>query len=160
RARGPRESRSMSSPLSTMLAALLLASRAGAVTPALPVHVSPVQTDSLRAACAADRADQEKTLRESPTSYLAAVARTDFGARPSLVVGRAADCDLRVDDPELASHHLRVSVAGDSFRVEALDDTANVLVGGTPTRQAIVPPSYVRVGRFTIRLSHQRFPAL
>src|SRR5262249_33751162 len=116
--------------------------------------------DSLRAACAKDRADAEKTLRESPTSYLAAVARTDLGERSSLILGRAADCDARVDDPEVASHHLRVSVTGDSFHVEAMDDTAHFLVGGVPTRDARLPPSFVSVGRFRIRLSHQRFPAL
>jgi len=139
---------------------LMLAAGGSAATPARPVRLSSGQADSLRAASVAARADAEKTLRESPTSYLAAVARTDFGERTSLVVGHAADCDLRVDDPELADHHLRVTVTGDSFHVVALDDTAHFLARGAPVRDARLPPSFVRVGRFTIRLSHQRFPAL
>jgi uncharacterized protein (DUF1684 family) len=117
--------------------------------------------DSLRAAYARDRADTERDLKEGATSYLAAVARTDFGERAALVVGRAADCDLRVDDAEFAPHHLRVSVAGDSFRVEALDDSAHfTLRAGELARAATLGPGFVRVGRFTLRLSHQRFPAL
>jgi uncharacterized protein (DUF1684 family) len=127
---------------------------------AAPVHLSAAEGDSLLKAYAADRAGTEKSLHESPTSYLAAVGRTDFGEKPALVLGRAADCDVRVDDPELAAHHVRVTVAGDSFHVEAVDDTAHFLVRGEPLRDAILPPSFVRVGRFSVRLSHQRFPAL
>jgi len=53
-----------------------------------------------------------------------------------------------------------VTVAGDSFRVEAIDDTAHFLVRGETQRSATLTPGFVRVGRFTVRLSHQRFPAL
>jgi uncharacterized protein (DUF1684 family) len=77
------------------------------------------------------------------------------------VLGRAADCDMHLDDPELAAHHLRVTVEGDSFRVEALDDTAHFRTrDGAIVRLATSGPGFVRVGRFTVRLSHQRFPAL
>ena len=129
--------------------------------PADPVRVSSAAADSLRAAYAHDRAGTEKNLKEGATSYLAAVARTDFDERTALVVGRAADCDLHVDDPALAAHHLRVSVVGDSFRVEALDEGAKFRVGkGDETRTAMLPPSFIQVGRLALRLSHQRFPAL
>jgi uncharacterized protein (DUF1684 family) len=117
--------------------------------------------DSLRAVYAKDRADSEHELQTGATSYLAAVARTDFAERTSLVVGSAKDCDLRVDDAEFAPHHLRVSVAGDSFHVAALDDSAHFLLrDGTRSRSVTLPPGFVRVGRFALRLSHQRFPAL
>lgn len=128
--------------------------------PVPPVHLSATEADSLRAAYAKDRADTEQNLREGATSYLAAVARTDFADRAALVLGRAADCDLRVDDAEFAAHHLRVTVAGDSFRVAAVDDTAHFRVGGEELRATTLAPGFVRVGRFTVRLSHQRFPAL
>ena len=138
----------------TTVAAALAAKGVG------PVKVAPAAADSIEAAYAKDRADSEKQLREGATSYLAAVARTDFADRAALVLGRAADCDLRVDDPELAAHHLRVTVQGDSFRVEAIDDTAHFRVRDETIRSATLAPGFVRVGRFTVRLSHQRFPAL
>ena len=125
-----------------------------------PVKVAPSAADSIMAAYQKDRTDTEKQLKDGATSYLAAVARTDFADKPALVLGRAADCDLRVDDPEVAAHHLRVTVAGDSFRVEAIDDTAHFLVRGETQRSATLTPGFVRVGRFTVRLSHQRYPAL
>ena len=138
-----------------------------AVSAASPGGVRPLRVagaamaDSLRAAYAKDRDDSEKNLKSGATSYLAAVARTDFGEHSSLVVGRATDCDLRVDDAAFAPHHLRVTVVGDSFRVAALDDTARFLTSkGGVARLATQPPSFVKVGRFTLRLSHQRFPAL
>jgi len=123
--------------------------------------VADVAADTLREAYARDRAQTEKELQSSPTSYLAAVARRDFGDAAALVVGRAAECDLRVNDPEMAPHHLRVMVAGDSFAVAAVDDTAHFHVRNGPAlRAATLPPTFVEVGRFKVRLSHQRFPAL
>lgn len=146
--------------------ALLLALAAPPARAAQPRGADPAPiagrqaADSLESALHADRAETEKWLRESPTSYLAAVGRVDFGEKTALVVGREPGCDLRVDDPELAARHLRVTVRGDSFLVEALGDTATFQVRGESRRVATLGPGSVRVGRFTIRLSHQRFPAL
>src|SRR4030095_1462446 len=52
-----------------------------------PVKVFPAAADSIRAGYEKDRADTEQQLREGPTSYLAAVARTDFGEKTTLVLG-------------------------------------------------------------------------
>jgi uncharacterized protein (DUF1684 family) len=145
--------------ISIVLALLTVASSASA-KPAGPVQLSKAQADSLLAAYAKDRAETEQNLRESPTSYLAAIARTDFGEKRSLVLGSAPDCDLRVSDPAIAPHHLRATVAGDSFRVEALADTGAFVWRGEPLRAAVLPPGFVQLGRFSVRLSHQRFPAL
>jgi len=53
-----------------------------------------------------------------------------------------------------------VAVAGDSFRVEAVDAAATFTVGETVLRRATLPPRTIGIGRFLMRLSHQRFPAL
>lgn len=150
-----------------LLTALLLLARGTGPVQAAPRPTPPLPTptgvtaDSLRAAYTRDRAETQESLRTSATSYLAAIARTDFEDRPALVLGRAEDADLRVDDPAIAPRHLRVTVVGDSFHVEALGDTATFRLGRDErVREATVPPSFVRVGRFTVRLSHQRFPAL
>src|SRR5262249_39968773 len=100
--------------------------------PVGPVRLPKAQADSILAAYAKDRSDTEQGLRESPTSYLAAIARADFGDKPSLIVGSAPDCDLRVSDPEIRAHHLRVTVVGDSFEVAAVEDTVQFLAHGEP----------------------------
>ncbi|MEY4373922.1 MAG: hypothetical protein RL760_88 [Candidatus Eisenbacteria bacterium] len=129
-------------------------------TPPLPAPTGAA-ADSLRAAYAKDRAETVASLRTSATSYRAAIARKDFEDRTALVLGRDETADLRVDDAAIAPRHLRVTVVGDSFHVQALGDTATFrLRGGEPLREATVPPSFVQVGRFNVRLSHQRFPAL
>ena len=107
-----------------------------------------------------DRTDTEAWLRGDITSYLATVDREDFGTRKSLTVGRAADNDLRIDDAEVMPHHLRVTVEGDKFRVQAVDPGAHFAVGTEEKREAVVDPSSVRVGRFQLRLSHQRYPGI
>jgi len=129
-------------------------------SPAAPVRLPQVTADTLRASIEKDRADTEQWLESSPNSYLAAIARRDFGEKAALTVGRDPANDVRVDDPAVAAHHLRVSVVGDSFRVVALEPVATFKVHDVATRDSTVPPSAIQVGRFTLRLSHQRFPAI
>lgn len=131
-----------------------------AVVPATPAKLSPAVADSLHQWIAKDRKDTEAWLKGEPTSYLATVQRRDFGDKTALTVGRAPGNDLRIDDPEIAEHHLRVTVAGDSFRVEALDEAARFRVKDEPLRDATLGPSTIGIGRYSLRLSHQRFPAL
>ena len=137
-----------------------------AVQGAPPVHATPPVTltgaaaDTLRAAILADRRDTETWLRSAATSYLATVSRVDFGDARTLVVGRAAGCAVRLDDPAIAAHQLSVTVDGDSFHVVALDSGATFRVGGRDTTRATLGPSSIGMGRYMLRLSHQRFPAL
>ena len=46
-----------------------------AIVPAAPVKLAPVVADTVIQAIQKDRADTEKWLRESPTSYLATIQR-------------------------------------------------------------------------------------
>jgi uncharacterized protein (DUF1684 family) len=131
-----------------------------AAAPMRPVTLMPAQADSVTKAIEKDREDTRAWLKSAPTSYLATVRRVDFAGRPALTVGRAADSDVRLEDLALAPHHLRVAVVGDSFRVEAVDDTAHFAAGAAVLRSATVAPSNLRVGRYLLRLSHQRFPAI
>ena len=128
--------------------------------PALPVRLDPAAADSVRRAVEKDRADTEQWLRSDSTSYLATVQRRDFGDKTALTVGREPGNDVRIDDPTIEPHHLRVTVAGDSFHVEALDPAARFATQGGETRDAAVGPSSIKAGRFTLRLSHQRYPAI
>jgi uncharacterized protein (DUF1684 family) len=58
------------------------------------------------------------------------------------------------------AHHLKVTVEGDKFRVQAVDPGAQFKVGTEPKREAVVDPCSVGVGRFQLRLSHQRYPGI
>ena len=106
------------------------------------------------------RADTREWLRSSPTSYLAAVDRIDFSEKSALAVGSAADNDLCLAAAEIEPHHLRVTLAGDSFRVECLDPQARFKIKDEAKREAMVGPSYIQVGGYSLRLSHQNFPAI
>jgi hypothetical protein len=145
--------------LATILMLFVLAAPA-AIKAAVPARYSPAKADTIRAAIEKDRADTREWLKSAPTSYLAAMQRVDFLDRTRLRVGRSASCDVRLDDPAIRPHHLQVTVVGDSFRVEALDDSASFNVRGTALRRATVGPSGLLVGRYTVRLSHQRYPAI
>jgi len=116
--------------------------------------------DAVIKAILKDRADAEKWLRSDPTSYLAAVARTNFEGRKTLTVGRAADNDVRLQAADVANHHLRVDVDGSQFHVRAVDPGAQFKVLAKQQRDAVVGPSRIDVGRFVLRLSHQNFPAI
>jgi uncharacterized protein len=136
------------------------ASATPAIHAAAPAKLTPAEIDTLTAHALKDRADTDEFLKSSPTSYLATVQRRDFGDRQTLTIGRAAGSDVRIDDPEIAARHASVTVVGDSFAVRALDDTAHFWVGANRMREAKLAPGAIQIGRFTLRLSHQRFPAV
>jgi uncharacterized protein (DUF1684 family) len=153
-------------PLAVLLLAVLLAGAASCRGPVtrggvkVPRGMSVVEADTLLQYYAKDRADTEGWLKTSPTSYLATILRRDFQDRASLTVGSAPGNDVRIEDPGVRPRHIRVTVVGDSFRVEALDPAARFKVKDVEMSSATLPPSGIQVGRFSLRLSHQRFPAI
>jgi uncharacterized protein (DUF1684 family) len=127
----------------------------------IPKGMSAAEADTLLQFYAKDRSDTEGWLKSSPTSYLATISRVDFGDRASLTVGSAAGNDVRIQDAGVRPRHLRVTVVGDSFRVETLDPRARFMVkDSVAMARATLPPSGIKVGRFSLRLSHQRYPAV
>jgi uncharacterized protein (DUF1684 family) len=143
-------------------AAVLVVSLAAVpiAAPTGPVRLSRSEAQAVVAEIRKDRADTEKWLQSDPTSYLATIDRRDFGQKRTLTVGRAADNDLRIDDAAVSAHHLRVTVDGDRFHVQAVDAAATFKAASAVARDAVVDPSAIQVGRFLLRLSHQRFPAI
>ncbi len=141
-----------------MIALLVLALTG--VTPASPARLDAAAADTARRAIEKDRADTQEWLKRSPSSYLATVARRDFGSRATLSVGSATGNDVRLDDAAVLPHHLRVSVVGDSFHLVGVDPNARFGVQKSELHEATLGPSSIAIGRFTLRLSHQRFPAL
>ena len=153
-------------PLAVLLLAGVLANSTACAATAPPAGakrppgMSAAEADTLLRSYAKDRAETEEWLKSSPTSYLATILRRDFEGRASLTVGSDAGNDVRIDDPGIRPRHLRVTVMGDSFRVETLDPGARFQVKDVEMTSATLPPSGIKVGRFSLRLSHQRFPAI
>lgn len=106
------------------------------------------------------RAKFAASLATNPNSSLAAVQRVDFGDEKALVVGSAPDADVRIDAPDVKPRHLRIVADADGFVVGAIDPGATFRVKDAEVREARVGPSALRLGRFTLRLSHQGFPAV
>src|SRR5688572_18084829 len=146
----------------TLIPGMVAASLAGlqAAPPSQPVKLAKADAEAVIKEIQKDRADTENWLRSDPTSYLATIDRKAFGEKKTMTIGRAGDNDVRIDDPAVAPHHLRVTVNGDQFRVEAIDRQAVFKVAKEEKRDATLGPSYLQVARFTLRLSHQRFPAI
>jgi len=143
-----------------VLLPFVLALAASAAPPALPQVLPVAARDSIVRAIESDRLAEQKDLQSGATSYLATVKRVDFGDAPRLVVGAAGDCDVRIADPDMPAHALAVSVAGDSFHVAALDDSLPFRWKHLEYREAELGPASIELGRWTLRLSHQRFPAI
>jgi len=146
--------------IALLLAAILLPRPSAAEPPAAPATLTAVETDTLRNQLLENRRETLQWLSTSPTSYLATVQRRDFEGKPALTVGSAAGNDVRIVDDGVLPRHLRVTVVGDSFHVEAIGDTTTFGAGGARVHSATVAPSSIGVGRFVLRLSHQRYPAI
>jgi len=147
----------------TLAMAVVALAEPRAAGPARPVQLAKGAADAVIKSIEKDRAETENWLRSGATSYLATIARRDFADKKTLTVGRAADNDVRIEAPGVSPHHLRVTVVGDRFHVEGVDTEARFKVSAADkneTRDATVDPSYIQIDRFTLRLSHQRFPAI
>ena len=123
-------------------------------------RMSAAEADTLLPSYARDRAETDQWLKSAPTSYLATILRRDFNERTSLTVGSAPGNDVRIEDAGVRPHHLRVTVVGDSFHVETIDPRARFQMKDSTMSRATLRPSGIKVGRFSLRLSHQRFPAI
>ena len=118
--------------------------------PGAPAHDANTKLLEERAATLASFADPHQ-------SPLAAVAREDFqGAKP-LSFGGAADDDVLLEGA--ASHAVRVRVEGDHFLVErgGAAGSGDATWGGAA--EEVKPGTIVELGRYSLRLSHQNFPA-
>lgn len=130
--------------------------------PGSSTKLSAAEADTLLQSYAKDRTETDTWLKSAPTSYLATVQRVDFNDRTSLTLGSAGGNNVRLEDPAVRPNHLRVTVVGDSFRVETVDPRARfqIVKDSTTVAHATLPPSSIKTGRFTLRLSHQRYPAI
>jgi pSer/pThr/pTyr-binding forkhead associated (FHA) protein len=73
---------------------------------------------------------------------LRGVAGSHFGRaialRQRLVVGRAADCDIVVDDAQIAPHHASVEAIGEAIGLRDMGSGAGVLVNGLRVSTAVL----------------------
>lgn len=72
-------------------------------------------------------------------------------AQPRLV-GRGADCDIRIDDPAFAERHARIERHGEQILLRALCKGEGSVVNGEPVRDAVLLP-----GDQVVFNAHQRF---
>ena len=137
-----------------MIRATTLVAYAVALGPAVAQNLRAMDVDKLLA----ERAAVLASFKDPHRSPHAAVGRRDFQGAP-LVLGSAEDCDLRLDGTR--PRHARVTVQGETFHVEALDDGAAIDLPNGAVRDArLGAGATFGVGRYTIRLSHQNFPAM
>lgn len=97
---------------------------------------------------AIDDADPRVVLRGVGGQYH---GRSFTLAQPRLV-GRGADCDIRIDDPAFAERHARIERHGDQILLRDLCKGEGTLVNGEPVRDAVLLP-----GDQVVFDAHQRF---
>jgi hypothetical protein len=85
-----------------------------------PVSLDKTASDSFIRLIEKERADTREWLRSSPTSYLAAVNRIDFGEKTTLTVGRAEDNDLILSADDVELHHLTIPTPSLKLRTKQI----------------------------------------
>lgn len=140
--------------------ALVSCTRNRTEAPALPTRLEKAAAEKIIKEIEKDRLDTQEWLRGNSHSYLAAIDRVNFNDKAELTIGSAKDNDLQLQAEDIERHHLSVKVEGERFRIQCIDPKAQVKINNEFLRQAIVNPSYILVGRFALRLSHQNYPAL
>ncbi len=62
-----------------------------------------------------------------------------------VVVGRAADADFRIDNPDVSRHHAALYWSNGAIVIEDLGSTNGTMVNGHPVSSATVSPNDVIV---------------
>jgi len=76
-----------------------------------------------------------------------------FGDRSELKIGRAAECDIRLDGLDISSRHARLRLSGGQVSIEDLGSTNGVYVNGTPiTNSPLSPNDNAQIGPFSIKI--------
>lgn len=68
------------------------------------------------------------------------------------LVGRAADADIRIDDPAFPERHARIDLSGNTILLRDLGSSDGSLVNGQPVRDAVLRP-----GDQVVFDAHHRF---
>ncbi len=77
----------------------------------------------------------------------------NFAAKQELSIGRAENCDIRLDGLQISNHHARLLQTGSGIVIEDLNSTNGVYVNGTRiSRQGIFPNDNVQIGSFLIQV--------
>jgi ABC-type multidrug transport system ATPase subunit len=111
--------------------------------------------------CGAALPEFEATVAMTATMIRRAPVRQAFdikallARREKLVIGRAADCDIRLDHPSVSRYHARVEMVDGSVLVSDLSSVNGVTVGGVraaePTR--LKEGDKVGIGPYLLTLS-------
>jgi uncharacterized protein len=125
-----------------------------------PIRLDAASAEAIKKEIEKDREETRTWLRASPTSYLAAIDRIDFEDKKTLTAGKASDNDVPLASSDIENHHLQVFLEGDRFRIVTVDPKAVFKAKDALKKEDTVDPSYIQVGRYQLRLSHQRFPAI
>ena len=65
-----------------------------------------------------------------------------------VLIGRAAHCDLHIDDDQVAAEHARIAVSGDTIRIKDLDSPSGTYVNGTRvSAESLGQGDEIRIGR-------------
>jgi uncharacterized protein (DUF1684 family) len=94
-----------------------------------------------------ERERSAASFRDPHQSPLAAIARHDFLAGKPLVLGSAEDSDVQLEG--VAPHAATLRALADHFEIEREGKV-----------ERLGPSQKVELGRYTLRLSHQNFPAV
>ena len=105
--------------------------------------LKPDRDDVIQTALPGEEGEEEESPDALPARVvMRGVAGSHFGRaialRQRLVVGRAADCDIVVDDAQIAPHHATVELVGEAICLRDMGSGAGVLVNGLRLKTAVL----------------------
>lgn len=98
------------------------------------IRASHQNTDALPAAAQEDAGDPRIVMRGVGGKHHG----RSYPLTHVCVVGRAMDADIRLDAPAFADRHAQLERRGDRVWLHVLGATSDVLVNGSPTRDALL----------------------
>jgi hypothetical protein len=125
------------------------------LVPEPPVPAAPVPPPAGTMIYAPEPAHEESAATPSESARLAWQGGSAVIDAEVTVIGRAGDCDVRLEDPNVSRRHAEIRRVGRGFSLVDLDSTNGTLVNGQPVAEtALMDGDVIAVG--TTRLTFER----
>jgi Protein of unknown function (DUF3662)/FHA domain len=96
----------------------------------------PGETRIYRAAPAETEAASAEDLGFEPTALLTINGKAHELKKPSVVIGRSKECDIRVSDPNVSRRHAEIRQEGSAYWIVDLGSTNGIAVNGQALKRS------------------------
>jgi ABC-type multidrug transport system ATPase subunit/pSer/pThr/pTyr-binding forkhead associated (FHA) protein len=99
------------------------------------------------------KADVSQKMSKEPSDQPQLLMSLTFGSKQELIIGRAENCDIRLDGLQISNQHARLVKTASGIDIEDLNSTNGVYIDGMQiSRRTVTLNDSIQIGSFLLRI--------